>query len=148
MTGTVAANGRIHFVLSEYVDASIPLASPPATTISGVPLLDISRMPGRPTRNITNNGAQITSSVVSQSAERFGLSLHPDEASHTGTQPAQFFTATPGTQPFSDGTVMWQCYSPKPRIIVSLATSTGRITTSPVNPLDKFSYAEIGEVTQ
>ena len=43
---------------------------------------------------------------------------------------------------------MWQCYSPKPRIIVSLATSTGRITTSPVNPLDKFRYAEIGEVTQ
>jgi hypothetical protein len=29
-----------------------------------------------------------------------------------------------------------------------VATETGRITTSPVNPLDKFRYAEIGEVTQ
>jgi hypothetical protein len=64
-----------------------------------------------------------------------------------GTPPAQFSGVAPGTQ-FPDGTVTWEAYNPKTRLIVSLATQTGRITTSPVSPVDRYRYAEIGEVTQ
>jgi hypothetical protein len=51
-------------------------------------------------------------------------------------------------QTIADGGVTWQAFNPRPRLIVSLATETGRITTSPVDPNDKFRFAEIGEVTQ
>jgi type II secretory pathway pseudopilin PulG len=146
VTGTVAAAGRIHFVFSEYVDASIPLASPPGNT-SGIPLLDSNSTWQANTTYYQPGAAQPTSWVVPNPQNDLVFQCTQGGQS-SGAQPPQFFTATPGTPPFSDGTVMWQCYAPKPRIIVSLATSTGRVTTSPVNPLDKFRYAETGEVTQ
>jgi hypothetical protein len=137
--GTVAAAGRIHFVLSEYVDASVPI--PTATTITGVPLLD------------ANSTWQANTNYVVEQwvvpSPQNDLAFRCVAAGTSGgAQPAQFGTATPGTQLPPDGTVTWECYNPKPRLIVSLATQTGRITTSPVNALDKFRFAEIGEVTQ
>jgi type II secretory pathway pseudopilin PulG len=140
VTGTVAAAGRIHFVLSEYVDASIPLPVAPAIT-SGVPLMDITS-----SWQANANYTAQTSWVVPNPQNDLAFQCITSGQSG-GAQPAQFFTASPATQ-IVDGTVTWQCYNPKTRLIVSLATETGRVTTSPVNPLDKFRYAEIGEVTQ
>jgi type II secretory pathway pseudopilin PulG len=147
--GTVAAAGRIHFVLSEYVDASVPL--PTVGTITGVPLMDTTN-----TYSLvagTNYGPwQATTPYSAESwvvpNPQTDLAFRCVVAGTSGgAQPAQFASATPGTQ-FTDGTVTWECYNPKPRLIVSLATQTGRITTSPVSPVDRFRYAEIGEVTQ
>jgi type II secretory pathway pseudopilin PulG len=140
VTGTVAAAGRIHFVFSEYTDASVPLPVAPATT-SGIPLLDSTS-----TWQANTTYTAQTSWVVPNPQNDLAFQCIAGGQS-SGTQPPQFFTATPGST-IADGGVTWQCYNPKPRLIVSLATSSGRITTSPVYPNDKFRYAEIGEVTQ
>ena len=140
VTGTVAAAGRIHFVLSEYADASVPLPIAPVTT-SGVPLLDSTN-----TWQATTNYTAQSSWVVPNPQNDLAFQCIAGGQSG-GAQPTQFFTATPGST-VTDGGVTWQCYNPKPRLIVSLATSSGRVTTSPVYPFDKFRYAEIGEVTQ
>jgi hypothetical protein len=137
--GTVAAAGRIHFVLSEYVDASVPI--PTVGTITGVPLMDVTN------QWVANQTYTQDQWVVPNPQNDLAFRCVVPTGTTAGTQPAQFATAAPGTQ-ITDGSVTWECYNPKPRLIVSLATQTGRITTSPVDPLDKFRYAEIGEVTQ
>ena len=137
--GTVAAAGRIHFVLSEYVDASVPLWN---NGVTGVPLLDSTN-----TWQANTAYTAQTSWVIPNPQNDLVFRCVTGGTSGAG-QPAGFATATPGSQVTGDGTVTWECYNPKVRLVVSLATQTGRVTTSPVNPLDKYRYAEIGEVTQ
>jgi prepilin-type N-terminal cleavage/methylation domain-containing protein len=143
VTGTTAAAGKIHFVLSEYVDASVPVPSPPAALTSGVPLMDINSA----WQANTPYTAQ-SSWVVPSPQNDLAFQCIASTGNSGATQPTAFATAVPGQVVPGDGGVTWQCFSPRPRLIVTVATETGRITTSPVNPLDKFRYAEIGEVTQ
>jgi Tfp pilus assembly protein FimT len=150
--GPAASAGRIHFVLSEFADASVPVPLPGNSTVTGVPLMDATNTwslgstsgtygPWAATTNYT-----LESWVVPNPLN--DLAFRCVVAGQTGGgQPAQFATATPGSQ-FTDGTVTWECYNPKTRVIVSLATLTGRVTTSPVDPADRFRFAEVGEVTQ
>jgi type II secretory pathway pseudopilin PulG len=137
--GTVAAAGRIHFVLSEYVDASVPVWN---NGVTGVPLLDATNTWQ------ANTAYTAQTSWVVPNPQNDLVFRCVTGATSGGAQPAGFTTATPGSQVTGDGGVTWECYNPKARIVVSLATQTGRVTTSPVNPLDKYRYAEIGEVTQ
>jgi hypothetical protein len=141
VTGTVAAAGRLHFVLSEYVDATIPIPNAAVSNVTGVPLLDARKNTWVAT---TNYGLEqwVVPSPPNDLAFRCVAA-----GQSGGTQPAQFTTAVPGQQ-FPDGGVTWECYNPKTRLVVSLATETGRVTTSPVTPADPFRFAEIGEVTQ
>jgi type II secretory pathway pseudopilin PulG len=141
VTGTVAAAGRIHFVLSEYVDASVPL--PLNGLVTGVPLLD-ARSTWQPTTTYAQGQWVVPNPQNDLAFECISGTAGQQSG---GTQPSGFSTAAPGSQ-VTDGAITWQCYNPKARIVVSLATQTGRITTSPINPLDKFRYAEVGEVTQ
>jgi type II secretory pathway pseudopilin PulG len=142
VTGTVAAAGRLHFVLSEYVDATIPIPLPTNSTVTGVPLLD------------ANKKTWVANQPYVQ--EQWVVPITPNDlvfrcvvgGTSGGAQPAGFATATPGSQIPGDGGVTWECYNPKARLVVSLATETGRVTTSPVTPADPFRFAEIGEVTQ
>ncbi|HET6327403.1 MAG TPA: hypothetical protein VFG04_22165 [Planctomycetaceae bacterium] len=142
VTGAVAAAGRVHLVLSEYVDATVPIPNPANSTVTGVPLLDATNT------WIGNHTYQVEQWVVpnpqNDLAFRCVTSTAPNQSG--GTQPA-FLTAVPGQQ-ITDGNLTWECYNPKTRLVVTLATQTGRVTTSPINPLDKFRFAEIGEVTQ
>jgi prepilin-type N-terminal cleavage/methylation domain-containing protein len=138
--GPVAAAGRIHFVLSEYADASVPI--PLAGTVTGVPLMDVSN---QWVANQTYNQDQW---VVPNPQNDLAFRCVVPTGMSGATQPTAFANASPGTQVPGDGTVTWECYNPKTRLIVSLATQTGRVTTSPVYPQDKFRLAEIGEVTQ
>lgn len=148
VTGTVAAAGRIHFVLSEYADASVPL--PLAGTnsaVTGVPLLDATNTwlpppPANPSATYSV-GSWVVPNPQNDLAFVCTIAAGPQGA----TQPPGFATAAPGAT-VNDGGITWLCFNPKPRLIVSLATSTGRVTTSPVYANDKFRYAEIGEVTQ
>jgi len=136
--GPVASAGRIHFVLSEFVDASVPV--PATSAVTGVPLLDATAA----WQASTNYAAEQW--VVPNPQN--GLVFRCTTAGMSGAaQPAQFATAIPG-QSVTDNGATWQCYLPKRRLVVSLATDTGRVTTSPISPTDKFRYAEIGEVTQ
>jgi prepilin-type N-terminal cleavage/methylation domain-containing protein len=150
--GTVAAAGRIHFVLSEYVDASVPVPLPANSPVTGVPLMDTTNIWPAPTSNpnygawLANQPYTLESWVVPTPLNDLAFRCIGGGTS-AGTPPPQFLTATPGQQ-FGDGGVTWECYNPKTRLIVSLATQTGRITTSPVSATDRYRYAEIGEVTQ
>lgn len=141
VTGTVAAAGRIHFVLSENVDATVPVPNPANSTVTGVPLLDANKRTWIAT---TNYG--LDQWVVPTTPN--DLVFRCVGAGQSGaSQPTQFGTATPGQQ-FMDNAVTWECYNPKARLVVSLATQTGRVTTSSVTPADPFRFAEIGEVSQ
>jgi type II secretory pathway pseudopilin PulG len=152
VTGTVAAAGRIHFVLSEYVDATVPMPAPANSLVTGVPLMDTTNILPSSTSSPNygtwqaNHGYTLESWVVPNPQNDFAFRCVAAGTS-AGTPPAQFAGVAPGTQ-FSDGGVTWETYNPKTRIVVSLATQTGRITTSPANPVDRFRYAEVGEVTQ
>ena len=146
--GTPASVGHFHFVLSQLIDASVPIPSAANSRITGVLLMDV------------NNAWQASTNYA---LEQWVVPLNPNNtipqllndlafrctaAGKTGTsQPTAFATALPG-QSITDNGVTWQCFAPKQRLIVSLATATGRVTTSPVSPTDKFYYAEVGEVTQ
>jgi prepilin-type N-terminal cleavage/methylation domain-containing protein len=148
--GTVAASGRIHFVLSEYVDASVPV--PASSPVTGVPLMDTTSIWPSPTsspnygRWLANQSYTLESWVVPNPQN--DLAFRCVGAGTSGAAPpAKFSGVAPGTQ-FPDGGVTWESYNPKTRLVVSVATSTGRITTSPVSPIDRFRYAETGEVTQ
>lgn len=136
--GPVASAGRIHFVLSEFVDASVP--APATSAVTGIPLLDATAA-WKPSTNYAVEQWVVPS-------PQNDLVFRCTTAGMSGAaQPAQFAIAVPG-QSVTDNGVTWQCYLPKRRLVVSLATDTGRVTTSPVSPTDKFRYAEIGEVTQ
>jgi type II secretory pathway pseudopilin PulG len=139
--GPVAAAGRIHFVLSEYVDASVPIPAPANTLVTGVPLLDASN-------TWLPNQAYVLEQWVVPNPQNDLVFRCVQAGTSGGTQPALFATAPPGQQLPLDGNVIWECYSPKTRLIVSLATQTGRVTTSPVSSLDRYRFAETGEVTQ
>jgi type II secretory pathway pseudopilin PulG len=139
--GPVAASGRIHFVLSEYTDASVPIPNPTVSTTTGVPLMDI-------TNQWVANQAYVQEQWVVPNPQNDLAFRCVVAGTSGGAQPAQFATAPPGQQIPGDGGVTWECYNPKTRLIVSLATRTGRVTTSPVSPLDRYRFAETGEVTQ
>jgi hypothetical protein len=144
VTGTVAAAGRIHFVLSENVDATVPV---PNTTpvITGVPLLDANKSTWQ--------------AGLAYAVDQWVVPSPPNDLAFRcvvagtsgGGPPAQFTTAAAGTQ-FTEGPstppLKWECYNPKTRLVVSLATQTGRVTTSSVTPADPFRFAEIGEISQ
>jgi prepilin-type N-terminal cleavage/methylation domain-containing protein len=138
VTGNSISAGKIHFVLSEFNDASTPATTAP----TGVPLLD------KNAQWIPNATYSIGNWIVpTTSNDRVFLCV---AAGTSGTsQPAQFDSAVVG-QSVNDGSVtgMWQCFIPKTRLIVSLAAQAGRVTTHPIDPNDKYRYAEIGEVTQ
>jgi type II secretory pathway pseudopilin PulG len=146
--GPVAASGRIHFVLSEYTDASVPIPNAAGST-TGVPLMDINStwQPGtayQPEQWVVPNPQNdLAFRCVAAGTSLGNISLTP-----------LFTTAAPGQQflegppPGTAGTPKWECYNPKTRLIVSLATRTGRVTTSPVSPSDRYRFAETGEVTQ
>ena len=139
--GPVAASGRIHFVLSEYTDASVPIPNAAVSTATGVPLMDI-------TNQWVASQAYAQEQWVVPNPQNDLAFRCVVAGTSGGAQPAQFATATPGQQIPGDGGVTWECYNPKTRLIVSLATRTGRVTTSPVSPLDRYRFAETGEVTQ
>lgn len=150
--GPAASAGRIHFVLSEFADASVPIPLPANSTMTGVPLMDATNTWSLGTTSGTygpwaaNTNYTLESWVVPNPLN--DLAFRCVVAGQSGgAPPPQFTTAAPGTQ-FGDGTVTWECYNPKTRLIVSLATLTGRVTTSPVDPNDRFRMAEVGEVTQ
>jgi hypothetical protein len=141
VTGTPAAAGRLHFVLSEYVDATVPIPNAAVSSVTGVPLLDANKSTWVATTNYALEQWVIPSPPND-------LAFRCVAAGQSGAgQPTQFASAVPGQQ-FNDGGVTWECYNPKTRLVVSLATETGRVTTSPVTPADPFRFAEIGEVTQ
>jgi len=139
VTGTVASAGRIHFVLSEFVDASVPVPVPTNSLVTGIPLLDASA-------TWQPSTAYNLEKWVVPNPQNYMAFRCVGAGTSGGAQPA--FGAAVAGQTISDGSVTWQCYIPKPRLVVSLATQTGRVTTSPVDPNDRFRFAEVGEVTQ
>jgi prepilin-type N-terminal cleavage/methylation domain-containing protein len=140
VTGTVSSAGRVHFVLSDVVDASVPVPVPTNTLVTGVPLLDASS-------TWQGTTAYTLETWVVPTPQNYMAFRCIGAGTSGASQPPSFATAAPG-QTITDGSATWQCYIPKPRLIVSVATQTGRVTTSPIDPNDRFRFAESGEVTQ
>ncbi len=146
VTGQVASSGRIHFVLSDIADTTAQ------TVIGGL-----------------SNRFQLNAPWQPGTIYQVGNVIVPTPSSYlafrcttAGTSSALASQPNWSVQPnvtVNDNTVVWQSFVKKANLIVSLATATGRVTTSPVDvadtlPLgtvsayDSFRYAEIGEVTQ
>jgi prepilin-type N-terminal cleavage/methylation domain-containing protein len=141
--GPPASDGRIHFVLSAIADVTgdAPIAS-------------------LPTRNRLNAPWQAGHSyavgnVIVPAPSSFLAFRCTTGGTSGGTQPA-WPTQLNATVPPDNG-VVWQLFVKKTNSIISVATTTGRVTTHPVDvatPLspgpgyDSFRFAEIGEVTQ
>jgi prepilin-type N-terminal cleavage/methylation domain-containing protein len=154
--GPVAAAGRVHFVLADVADTGgSALTNALATPAYNRFQLNAPWLPG--TQYAVGNVVVPTpSSFVGYRCTVAGISA--------ASPPAQFATPTPN-QTFTDNSVTWQSFVKKSNLIMSLATSTGRVTTHPVDvattlnfqygtpPVaitgyDSFRFAEIGEVTQ
>jgi prepilin-type N-terminal cleavage/methylation domain-containing protein len=142
VTGPVAASGRIHFVLS-----------------------DITSTTGEAIINNLSNRLQLNAPWLANTGYVLGNVIVPTPSSYIafrctvagttgGTAPVW---PTEANQSVTDGGVTWQSFVKRADLIVSVATSTGRVTTHHVDvadPLptaigyDSFRYAEVGEVTQ
>lgn len=158
--GAPASDGRIHFVLADLADTT-------AQTL----------IPGLTSRYQLNAPWQASTQYV------VGNVIVPMPSSFIAFRCTQVTVAngTSGTTPptwptqanatVTDKNIVWQSFVKKTNLIVSLATSTGRVTSHPVDVstvlsqalpgtdavttdpeydpgYDSFRFAEIGEVTQ
>jgi prepilin-type N-terminal cleavage/methylation domain-containing protein len=156
VTGPVASDGRIHFVLADIADTTGAIQIGSLTTPSLLRFqlnapwqATTAYQPGNvvvptPSSFIAFRCTQVTGTG--------GTGLSGGTAPTWPTQPNQTVT---------DNQVTWQSFVKKANSIVSLATATGRVTTHPVDVspndiltsgtvsgYDSFKFAEIGEVTQ
>ena len=115
--GPVASAGRIHFVLSEFADATVPCPLPANSLVMGVRLMDATNTWSLGSTSGTygpwaaNTNYTLEKLGRAESAQRPGLSMRGRRADRR-RQPAQSATVTPGSQ-ITDGTVTWECYNPK-----------------------------------
>jgi prepilin-type N-terminal cleavage/methylation domain-containing protein len=144
VTGHLASSGRIHFVLADIADATSEVA---IGTLSNRLQLNAPWQPGT---------AYVAGNVIVPTPSSF-IAFRCTTAGTSGALAAQPNWPTQPNQTVTDSSVVWQSFVKKANTIVSLATSTGRITTHPVDVqdvlstglgYDTFRYAEIGEVTQ
>jgi prepilin-type N-terminal cleavage/methylation domain-containing protein len=150
VTGPVASDGRIHFVLTDIADTTGDVQISSLTTPS---LLRFQlNAPWQPST------AYMAGNVIVPTPSSF-IGLRCTTAGTSGATAPSGGWPTQANQTVTDGTVTWQSFVKKANLIVSLATTTGRVTTHPVDvstPLtsgtvagyDSFRLAEMGEVTQ
>jgi prepilin-type N-terminal cleavage/methylation domain-containing protein len=142
--GPPASDGRVHFVLSAIADVA-----------GDAPIVNLTF------RNRLNAPWQAGQSyalgnVIVPTPTSF-IAYRCTTAGTSGTTaPTQFITPL-ANQTVSDNTVVWQSFVKKTSLIVSVATASGRVTTSPADVsdaltpgpgYDTFRLAEYGEVTQ
>ncbi len=152
VTGPVASDGRIHFVLADIADTTGAVQIGSLTTPS---LLRFQL--NAPWQATT---AYLAGNVIVPNPSNF-IAFRCTTAGTSGAAAAQPTWPTQPNQTVTDGTVVWQSFIKKANLIVSLATATGRVTTHPVDVspndtltsgtvsgYDSFKFAEIGEVTQ
>jgi prepilin-type N-terminal cleavage/methylation domain-containing protein len=145
VAGPAAASGRVHFVLA-----------------------DISETATEVLTNGLSNRLQLNAPWQASTSYVVGNMVVPTPSSYiafrcttagaSGAAAAQPTWPTQPNQTVTDNQVIWQSFVKKANTIVSVATSTGRITTHNVDitdantpagtGYDSFRYAEIGEVTQ
>ena len=149
--GPVASAGRIHFVLSEFADATVPVPLPANSLVTGVPLMDATNTwslgstsgtygPWAANTNYTLESWVVPSPLSDLAFRCVGAADRRRAARTVRDGDAR--------QPDHRRNRDLEVLNPKTRVIVSLATLTGRVTTSPVDPTDRFHFAEVGEVTQ
>jgi prepilin-type N-terminal cleavage/methylation domain-containing protein len=143
--GPMAADGRIHFVLSAISDVTgdSPIVNLPTNTRLNAPW--------QPTT------AYVPGNVIVPTPSSY-IAFRCTTGGTTGapaTQPT-WPTQANQTVPDSNG-IQWQSFAKKTNLVLSVSTASGRVTTHPVDVTDaltpgpgydSFRYAEIGEVTQ
>jgi type II secretory pathway pseudopilin PulG len=158
--GPVASSGRLHFVLADIADTTGEVL----TSALATPAYNRFQInaPWLPTTQYVQGNVIVPtpSSYIAFRCLAGGTTGALATQPAWPTQPNATVNDTGGS-----GTIVWQSFVKKANLIMSLATSTGRVTTHPVDvstqlniqygtpPVvvtgyDSFRFAEIGEVTQ
>jgi hypothetical protein len=145
VVGPAAASGRVHLVLADISDTTSEVLT------SGLSNRLQLNAPWQATTSYVVGNVVVPTPLSS-------IAFRCTTAGTSGAAAAQPAWPTQPNQTVTDNTVVWQSFVKKANTIVSVATSTGRITTHNVDlsdantpagtGYDSFRYAEIGEVTQ